>query len=1044
MEFTRTDILISKRFLSLFTRVKPILKTRLFPFVDHFPPIKLLYFFFFSVYCCPVFTFAQPEIAEIKHFEEGLIINQVAKILQDEEGLFWLLTQELNSFYHESGSQIVQFDGWEFRTLYDTPHPDVLIRELFQLGNNELLINYDRPYFDVFNTLTGHFEEVKLDDFWGKDLTVWGSLNERSEERFFGAQTPEKVWLTAWNGRLDTICSFPYQKSKYDLRSFFQHGDAIWVSKAGLGSIKYDRVSQKWKRYSVNDIEGVTTIIDEEAITFGGAAEAPNGDLIFAMRGVLPGYFKYNPHRDKFEPIPQLPAHLGSDLPFTDKSGRILMSFGSWRSKKDGLWLLDLDGRFIDYSRLLQIFDPSIAIYWFFSEDFTDHLWLSTSAGLTYIKLQKKKKEIERLLTAYSMRSAIELAPGKTLFTTELNDWFLWDEVRDTLTPFTIFQDGRPQSADYCRGLYLDKNNGLWASNYLGILKVDLSTRRCDFFESPVGIQAFTRLKNGHFLLLGNDHPIPLEFDPATKTFTDYIPLPEGLSLIGRFCHSVRETADGAVWVGTNRGLIKYDKAGRKVRNYTQKDGLRSNVILVVHEEADGKLWLGTSGAGVHIFDPQIEEFTYLQEKDGLVDNTVAGILKDVDGDWWFSTFDGVSCYKQEEESFLNFNTEDGFSYFEFNRFSFYQKTDGRLCLGTLKGMNIFDPHELKGEPSLPKLLLREAQFYDRSEGRQKTRRYNLSQLTEIRLPPHDRHLRLRFVLSELGEADLHKFSYFLEGYDEGWNRLNFKNEVVFNKLPVGDYTLHLRGVNARGERNVNPVSIHIQVAEYFYKTAWFIGLCLLLFVASVYALYRYRLNQIYKMMELRTKIAGDLHDDVGGLLTGIAMQTEILELRKDPPEKSKLRRLRELSQEALSQMRDVVWSIDARRDKIGDLLDRMREQAEEMLAPKGIEYKITASGLDEKKALPIEIRQHLYLIFKEALSNAVRHAQANRLEIRLENRDDAFEMRIRDNGVGLDPGKKTTGLGLDNIKMRAAKIQATVEFINCDGLEIWIRRKTL
>lgn len=987
--------------------------------------------------------FSQPQISQIKHFgkAEGLTSPRIYAILPNEDGLFWLLAQELDTYFFEEATQIVRFDGRSFRTLYDTPDPELFIHQLTLLDSNSLVINYKMPFFDILNTQSGQFERKEIGPSGLEELNMRSELFGEGQQSFI-VQTPEKVLLVNWQNGLDTLWSFAYQEGEEDAWGVFQHDDVIWFSHTSIGMAKYQQDDGQVKYYPASAFESLDTSIEQaRSITFREAVSRPNGEIVFAMRDLSPGYFRYRPERDRFEPVQGIPKTLESYAPYRDEAGRVLLAFGT-ESADEALWLMDLDDQLVDYSHLLPPATPLGLC--FFSKDLTNHLWVGTTKGLTYIKLQPQKKKIKKLLQPYSMRNAIELTPGKTLFATELNGWFLWEEARDTIEPFPVYQNGEKQSTNYCRGFYLDDQGTLWATNYEGLLKVNWQTQQCAFYKSDSLIQAFLQLKNGHFLLEGEKHPTLLEFNPATETFTDYMPAIDGFSLVGKFCHALHEAANGIIWAGTDVGLIKFDKKAKQIEVYSKKDGFRSRAILSIHEEPDGKLWLGTGDAGVHIFDPETEQLAYIQEKDGLTNKTVAGILKDVEGDLWFSTFNGISCYKIEEKTFLNYSEVDGFSHFEFNRHSFYQKPDGRLCFGTIQGMNVFDPRELKGNPTFPKLLLLEAQFYDKATGGQSVRHYNLSQLNEINLPPNNRYLRLRFALSELEDAALHKFAYFLEGYDEGWNALDTRNEVLFNKLPVGNYTLHIRGISAKGEWNVNPATIDIQIAQYFYKTWWFISLCLLTFVGAVYALYRYRLNQVYRMLELRTRIASDLHDDVGGLLTGIAMQTEILELAKGPPEKSKLQNLRELSKNALSRMRDVVWSIDARRDKIGDLLDRMREQAEEMLAAKGIQYKITTHNLNEEKVLPIDIRQHLYLIFKEALSNAVRHAQATRVEVNLGNNGAAFEMRIRDNGIGLDEAKKATGLGLDNMKRRAAKMKAVIEFTNRKGFEILVRREAI
>jgi len=116
----------------------------------------------------------------------------------------------------------------------------------------------------------------------------------------------------------------------------------------------------------------------------------------------------------------------------------------------------------------------------------------------------------------------------------------------------------------------------------------------------------------------------------------------------------------------------------------------------------------------------------------------------------------------------------------------------------------------------------------------------------------------------------------------------------------------------------------------------------LLLTIAGIaYSIFRYRLQQALAMERLRTKISSDLHDDVGSLLSGLAMQTELMEINASETDKFKLQKIAGISRNAISQMRDLVWSIDSRRETVEDLLERMRELAEELLLPKDISFQM-------------------------------------------------------------------------------------------------------
>lgn len=189
---------------------------------------------------------------------------------------------------------------------------------------------------------------------------------------------------------------------------------------------------------------------------------------------------------------------------------------------------------------------------------------------------------------------------------------------------------------------------------------------------------------------------------------------------------------------------------------------------------------------------------------------------------------------------------------------------------------------------------------------------------------------------------------------------------------------------------------------------------------------------------ELRTKLSADLHDEVGSVLSGLAMQAEILECTVAESQRERVRRLAEMSRQAMAQMRDTVWALDARKDNWGGLVDRLHDHAAELLEPRQIAFSIEIEGINRQKQLNAEVRQHLYLIGKEAITNAAKHSNGDQLQIRLRQDGDMLEMFIQDNGQ-LQPGERLSrsGLGLSNIALRAKALGASLNIQQQNGFGI-------
>ena len=192
-----------------------------------------------------------------------------------------------------------------------------------------------------------------------------------------------------------------------------------------------------------------------------------------------------------------------------------------------------------------------------------------------------------------------------------------------------------------------------------------------------------------------------------------------------------------------------------------------------------------------------------------------------------------------------------------------------------------------------------------------------------------------------------------------------------------------------------------------------------------------YRRRQAARDAALRTRLAADLHDDVGGLLTQISLESALLEEGRYAPaqQQARLHRVAEASRTAARQMRDVVWSVDARNDSFASLLDQMHDYAHEVLAPAGIELSFEADPALKARPLGPLARQSVYLIFKEALHNVAKHAQAGEVRVSLRPAAAGLRLEVRDNGRGRPAGEPTGGQGLRNMRMRAEAVGGRVHY---------------
>jgi ligand-binding sensor domain-containing protein/two-component sensor histidine kinase len=458
------------------------------------------------------------------------------------------------------------------------------------------------------------------------------------------------------------------------------------------------------------------------------------------------------------------------------------------------------------------------------------------------------------------------------------------------------------------------------------------------------------------------------------------------------------------------------------------------------YEMPDGSGILVAATVGLIKITPDLQAHLFNELSDGLPAETYYCVLPDHKGKWWLSSNNGMLCYDPVNKSYHRYNQSDGLFGNEFNTGSWFQDDDGTIWAGGQGGMIRFKPEDIRDLPYLPQVALTQILVNDEPF----TTTEQVAELSKLDLPFSQNTLSFEFAALDFSDPASNQFQYRLVGYDRDWVKSGTRGFARYANLPPGHYILEILAANSDGVWSTIPKSLLIHIQTPFYKTWWFYLLCLLAISGLIYAWFQYRLAQVLKIERMRVQISSDLHDDVGTLLSGLAMQSEVLELTASEKDKGKLRRIGEISRDAMARMRDTVWAIDARKDKFENLLDRMREHAEETLGPRGIRYDIEAEQLSLKQNLPTNVRQNVYLIYKEAITNAAKHSNGDTLRVTLKKAGSGFEMRIWDNGKMPEKAYKTTGSGTSNMQMRAEKIGGTLEICRTDGFEVLLKLKDI
>jgi signal transduction histidine kinase/ligand-binding sensor domain-containing protein len=505
---------------------------------------------------------------------------------------------------------------------------------------------------------------------------------------------------------------------------------------------------------------------------------------------------------------------------------------------------------------------------------------------------------------------------------------------------------------------------------------------------------------------------------------------------------------NGTIWCGFAQGGLARLADG-KVTTFRRKDGLASDVVQCLLPDDDGSLWIGTADNGL----TRLKEgrFTNLGLAHGLADTAICYILDDGLGHFWLSTQHGIQRVAKAE---LNrcadglipaisgqiYSRSDGLPIVEFlgGRQAAGCKTpDGRLWFASSKGVVSVDPSRIVTNP-IPPPVMAEALLVD---GKQMPL---VGDPASVRLPPDHGRLEFHYTgLSYVAPAKV-QFKYRLDGLDKDWIDAGPKRTAFYSHLPAGTYRFRVIACNNDGVWNLEGATLAFAVAPYFWQTWWFIGASVIaaLGTAAFSARYFTRRRMQRQMEEMerrhalereRARIAQDIHDDVGASLSRIAMlsQPARSELVEPARAAAVLAGIYTTAREVTRSLDEIVWAVDPSHDTLESLVDYMGKFAQEILAAAKVRCRLDLPVQVPPWPLTAEVRHNLFLSFKEALNNAVKHAAASEVRVTLRLRSDAFVLVVKDNGRGIDEartapaaaGRFASGNGLTNMRTRLARI---------------------
>ena len=286
------------------------------------------------------------------------------------------------------------------------------------------------------------------------------------------------------------------------------------------------------------------------------------------------------------------------------------------------------------------------------------------------------------------------------------------------------------------------------------------------------------------------------------------------------------------------------------------------------------------------------------------------------------------------------------------------------------------------------------------------------------------------FVALNYRKQDDNQYAYYLEGFEEDWNYIGSKHVAYYTNLSPGEYTLHMKAGDAFGNWNEETSQMGIEVLPTFFQTVWF-KIVVSLFIAGIlYAFYRYRINQLLHLQQVRNRISADLHDELGSTLSGISIMGSLAKkgLGDQRTSGALVDRIMEDVRQISGSLDDIVWNISPKNDSLSSLIARMTRYASELFEAKQIVFKFDIPERLGDIKLSMEQRRNIYLIFKESVNNLAKYSKCSHAEVSIRLDKKTVSLIVKDDGVGFDPNVPTDRNGLRNLRERAQNLRGGID----------------
>jgi signal transduction histidine kinase/ligand-binding sensor domain-containing protein len=492
---------------------------------------------------------------------------------------------------------------------------------------------------------------------------------------------------------------------------------------------------------------------------------------------------------------------------------------------------------------------------------------------------------------------------------------------------------------------------------------------------------------------------------------------------------AITEAPDGTLWFGLSGGGLGALKGGT-LKQFRKADGLASDFVLCLYADPDGTLWLGTSDNGLGCW--QQGRFSTFSTEQGLPSSTISHIVDDGAGNLWLGTQRGILRVAKVElhhcangtlkavhclsygkaEGLASLTCSGGFQP------GACQAADGQLWFPTTKGLALVNPAQVAANPVPPPVVIEQvsADGEPMPFGPLTPNALGEAEAT-LRIPPGKQRLQIHYTGLSFAAPEKVRFKYKLDGLEEEWLDAGPKRVAEYSYLRPGSYTFRVTACNNDEVWNAVGATLAFTVLPQVWQTWWFQAGCLAASAGAIGAgvLWETR-RRVRRKLELlerqhaiereRARIARDIHDELGASLTRITLLGQMArsDLEGQPQAAASVDQIYTTARELTRAMDEIVWAVNPKHDTLDSLVTYLGRFAQNFLSAANIRCRLDLPLQPPAWALTSEVRHNVFLAFKEALNNVLKHAGASEVQISLELTSGGFTLVVADNGRGFDP----------------------------------------